>query len=86
MLRELGYYTDSADNSFYQDNKIYKTSSGLEVRSRIEALIAEIYLKKGISFTYEAVIHLPDGSQMHPDFTVYCPSTGNSSPAYAGLE
>jgi len=76
MLTELGYYTDSADDSYYHDSKIYKTSSGLEVRSRIEALIAEIYLKKGISFTYEAVIHLPDGSQMHPDFTVYCPASG----------
>ncbi|MBQ9157099.1 MAG: hypothetical protein IJ137_10015 [Eubacterium sp.] len=74
LIRELGYSVKTKRQSFYEDQKIYKTSAGIDVRSRIEALIAEIYTKKGISFDYEAAIKLPDGSLLHPDFTVYCPS------------
>jgi len=76
FFTELGYSLTDNDQDFYEEKKIYKTSSGLMVRSRIEALIAEIYIKQGITFNYEAILQLKDGSIMRPDFTVYCPSCG----------
>lgn len=76
VFRELGYSICNTNQNFFREKKIYKTSSGLMVRSRIEALIAEIYIKKDITFNYEAVLQLKDGSIMHPDFTIFCPSCG----------
>ncbi|MBQ9156755.1 MAG: hypothetical protein IJ137_08240 [Eubacterium sp.] len=76
LIRDLGFVINLGDTTFHSDNKIYKTENGLLVRSRIEALIANLYTKKGITFTYEAPVQLADGTIIHPDFTAYCPSTG----------
>ena len=74
VYRELGYVREFKERTFRDDSRIYKTSSGLLLRSRIEALIASLYEDKGITFHYEAPLIFSDGSTLHPDFTVYCSS------------
>ena len=42
------------------------------VRSRIEAMIADLYTQKGLTFEYEPILYFEDGSMVHPDFKVFC--------------
>lgn len=71
MIRDLGYIANPVQDSFREEEKLYKTTSGLMVRSRIEALIADIYTQKGYLFEYEPVLYFKDGSFIRPDFKVY---------------
>lgn len=74
MISELGLVLEPAVNSFKEDEKYYTTSSGLRVRSRVEAIIADLYTQKNIPFQYEQRLYFDDGSMIHPDFTVFKPS------------
>jgi len=51
------------------DGKKHVTSKGLYVRSKSEALIAEMLYENNIAFRYEQVLHI-SGLQFVPDFTV----------------
>ena len=42
------------------------------VRSRAEAMIADLYTQKGLSFEYESPLYFRDGSMIRPDFMIYC--------------
>lgn len=57
-----------------QSGRIHMTSFGLKVRSKSEALIAELLHKEGITFIYEMELKLVDGDgnehSYFPDFTI----------------
>lgn len=60
---------------FKADKLIHKTSFGLMVRSKSEAIISEILNKNGIEFAYEEPLYLRDAdgrtTVRYPDFTLY---------------
>lgn len=60
-------------NPGYPEGLIHKTTFGLSVRSKSEAIIAETLEAKGIPFRYEAELIL-DGIVLYPDFTIFHPS------------
>lgn len=71
----------SSQNKFYLQGLTERTSFGLYVRSKSEALIAELLYAKNIPFQYEAPLPLSvkDGKTIiyYPDFTIITPS-GNA--------
>lgn len=62
------------DNSsvpkYREEGKIYETSFGERVRSKSEALIAELYHRRNIPFIYEKPLELKDFVTFRPDFTI----------------
>lgn len=65
-------------NPYYPEDLIHKTSFGLVVRTKSEALIAELLHASGIPFRYEWELNLRgrDGRFHHyyPDFTILPPA------------
>lgn len=61
------------DNTFRNNDRIHKTSSGIFVRSRAELAYADNYTARGIFYLYEPEIILPDGTIIHPDFKIFVP-------------
>ena len=59
---------------YREEGKWCKASCGIMVRSRVEAMIADLYTAKGITFEYEPELILSDYTVIHPDFKVYVPS------------
>ena len=58
-------------SSYKSENRVHRTSKGLSVRSKSEALIAEKLYEYGIPFRYEEVLHFGGrGSMMIPDFVL----------------
>ncbi len=58
---------------------LHRTSFGLQVRSKSEALIAEILHAENISFRYELPLTLYDNGSpaiVHPDFTIFTSGKG----------
>ena len=51
-------------SGYKSENRVHRTSKGLSVRSKSEALIAEKLYEYGIPFRYEEVLHLGDRSDM----------------------
>ena len=62
-------------NVLHPEKLVYKTSAGVCVRSKSEALIVMILYLKKIPFRYEALLQLGDTSY-YPDFTIKHPETG----------
>lgn len=58
-------------NPFHPEQLIYKTKSGIMVRSKSERMIADFLTEHGIPFRYEAKL-LIDGRVFYPDFTILC--------------
>lgn len=67
-----------SQNKFYQQGLTERTSFGLYVRSKSEALIAELLHAANIPFQYEAPLQLSDKNgktiTYYPDFTIITPS------------
>lgn len=65
-----------SDNTFDRKHLTQQTKFGLNVRSRIEVLIAEALFDAGVIFRYEEELKLYDekGRQQirYPDFTIHC--------------
>lgn len=61
-------------NSFRDGDKTHVTATGIKVRSRAEVAIADTYTLKGLEYRYEEPLILPDGTVLHPDFTIFVPS------------
>lgn len=59
-------------NELYPEKLIHKTTNGLRVRSKSEAIIASQLELNHISFRYEALLNL-DGARYYPDFTILNP-------------
>ena len=58
-------------SSYKSESRVHRTSKGLSVRSKSEALIAEKLYEYGIPFRYEEVLHFGGrGSMMIPDFVL----------------
>lgn len=62
-------------NQAYPEHLKVKTSSGIFVRSKSEALIDMVLYKNRIPFRYECALHLDD-TTLFPDFTIKHPETG----------
>ncbi len=62
-------------NELYQEKLIHKTSAGIYVRSKSEALITMFLNMKKIPFHYEELLMLGD-TPYYPDFTIRHPRTG----------
>ena len=76
IIRELDFSpgfkvtTSSHNDSFHPENLIHKTISGITVRSRVEAIIADFYTSLDIPFSYEEELILDKGVSIRPDFTI----------------
>ncbi len=56
-------------NIFYGDGK-YPTEKGDMVRSKSEKILADMFYKYGIPYSYEPVLTLKDGTHAYPDFVL----------------
>jgi hypothetical protein len=56
-------------STFLQDGLIYRTNSGLAVRSKSEWIIADALAHAGVAFSYERALRL-GGYTRYPDFTI----------------
>lgn len=77
MSEQLSEWINSEyeSNSKFPENKIHKTTSGILVRSKSEALIERALFTNSIPFRYEAVLEIA-GILIYPDFTIMHPVTG----------
>nr|MCR4744743.1 hypothetical protein [Lachnospiraceae bacterium] len=57
-------------NPFMTEEKKYETKKGDKVRSKSEAILADIFYELGIPYRYEEQIRLKDGKNKYPDFTL----------------
>ena len=57
-------------NSFMPEAKIYDTKNGEKVRSKSEAILADLFMEYGIPYHYEQALYLKDKSVRYPDFTL----------------
>lgn len=60
---------DSANESWFDANKIHRSTEGLWVRSKSELVIANLLHEQGIDFEYEEVLER-GGDVKRPDFTI----------------
>lgn len=58
------------DNKFFEKNLIHRTSTGIFVRSKSELVIAELFSKHKIVYSYEKKLVGKDGAERYPDFTI----------------
>ena len=63
------------ENPYLPENKIYDTRRGEKVRSKSEAIIADMLQDLGIPYHYEKPIKLRGGTRRYPDFTLLKVST-----------
>jgi len=61
---------------FLEENKVYETKRGELVRSKSEAIIADILYELDIPYHYEKALFLKNGEVRFPDFTLYNKETG----------
>ncbi len=57
-------------NPYMEDMKIYDTRRGEKVRSKSEAILADILYDLGIPYHYEKPLYLGPGKIRYPDFTL----------------
>ena len=57
-------------NPYMPESRIYDTKRGDMVRSKSEAIIADMLLDLGIPYHYEKPIRLKGGAKRYPDFTL----------------
>ncbi len=75
--QELQEWMDSPyqRNELFPEGLIFKTNTGITVRSKSEMLIVMLLHMKKIPFRYECLLKLGD-SIYYPDFTIKHPKTG----------
>ena len=64
-------------NASYPEHLIHKTSAGILVRSKSEAMIVHALYTNQIPFRYECALHLAS-TTLYPDFTIRHPKTGET--------
>ncbi len=57
-------------NQYMPEAKIYDTRNGEKVRSKTEAILADMFLELGIPYHYEQALLLDKGILRYPDFTL----------------
>lgn len=74
--KRLTICTTPSENAFERGAACQQTKFGLNVRSRIEVMIAEALFDAGITFRYEEELKLYDekghAQIRYPDFTIHC--------------
>ena len=60
----------SKQETFLAENLVYDTKRGEKVRSKSEAIIADVLYDLGIPYVYEKKLVLKDGASRRPDFTL----------------
>ncbi|MBQ1407930.1 MAG: hypothetical protein IIY88_07330 [Eubacterium sp.] len=60
-----------ATDETHPENLLIMTRQGFLVRSRVEALIADVYFDKGVIVEYEAPLYVGNGMFIKPDFTLH---------------
>lgn len=68
----------TSDGRFLERGLIHVTTGGDVVRSKSEALIAELLHARGIEYAYERRLTAADGSFRYPDFTIDDEETGRT--------
>ena len=63
-------------SELFPEKLVYKTSAGVKVRSKSEALIVMLLHSKKVPFRYENLLMLGD-CPYYPDFTIRHPQTGD---------
>lgn len=76
-LVEEWYKTPYIPNAYKTENLIIPTKSGVQVRSRIEKIIADYLYDNNVKFKYECSVFIKMTKQtFYPDFMVLNPKTG----------
>lgn len=57
-------------NPYFPEDKKYETKRGEFVRTKAEAMLADMYYDMGICYKYEYPIKMADGSIKYPDFAL----------------
>ena len=57
-------------NTYMPERKIYDTKKGDKVRSKSEAMLADMFFDLGIPYHYEQALNLKYGGVRYPDFTL----------------
>ena len=57
-------------NPYMPEAKIYDTRRGEKVRSKSEAILADMFYDLGIPYRYEEMVQLRSGKKAYPDFTL----------------
>lgn len=57
-------------NDYYDNEIYYETKNGEHVRSKSEALLADMYYSLRVPYLYEKPIYLRDATKRFPDFTI----------------
>ncbi|MBR5348734.1 MAG: hypothetical protein IK125_05815 [Lachnospiraceae bacterium] len=57
-------------NPYLPEAKIYDTRRGEKVRSKSEAILADMFYDLGIPYRYEEQVQLRSGKKAYPDFTL----------------
>lgn len=70
MQREW-LYGNYEQNPYKPEQKIYKTKSGIMVRSKSERSLADFFTERGVAFRYEAKLVI-NGKVYYPDFMILC--------------
>ncbi len=63
-------------NNYMKEDKIYPTKKGEYVRSKSEAILADMLNELGIPYHYEKRLNLKNGQYRYPDFTLLKVRTG----------
>ncbi len=65
---EAWYEEHPGERNCYFGDGEYLTDRGESVRSKSEKIIADLFNKRGIPYSYEPELFLKDGSKVYPDF------------------
>ncbi len=57
-------------STYMEEDKRYDTRRGEKVRSKSEAILADMFYELGIPYRYEQELRLNDGQVKYPDFTL----------------
>ncbi len=74
--REVIVAQETNETRFLEESLIHRTERGGLVRSKSELVIADKLYARGIDYSYEDRLVLPDGKTRYPDFTIADPASG----------
>lgn len=65
---------ESPEGRVLDGSHVHKTANGEMVRSKSEVIVANTLRSLGISYLYEQLLTMPDGTMRSPDFTIARPA------------
>ena len=76
--REVVVARETNETRFLEESLIHRTERGELVRSKSELVIADKLHARGIDYSYEERLVLPNGRERYPDFTIEDPASGTT--------